>query len=593
MRRKAPDVARSVSASRRLQPVIVALIVASLLQHLWQLRRDASSDGPQLQLEDEEVFYLEAAEDPGIEAGDITRQLAPRAAHSNGDGAASGRAQGGRAESLWQKTAEVLRSMDPSMELDDVVEGDGDGDGNGGREGSSSRERGRGRRRRESRRPGQDPLFMAPMTGVPGGIGQPTFDNWTLYMLDDSPLLLHQDMFHKPGCRLGGDINENGQPHSAVLRFAVDSAGRMHSWSPEAAIDPRKTDTKLMYPSRGLPALPYNDTRWAFASCAIVSNSGTLLQAKFGSDIDEHDAVFRLNNAPTVGFEKYVGSKTTFNLLNRPHADEVSRQAGLDAHEGAPPQAAVLFEADNWHLYYHLLERMLKHMPYPKTLVLAPSFLDKVNQLWMRLAKRWPRYANSCSQIKRAAHEGDASARCQKMIRDCQNDVCKPSSGFFALVMASQMCNKIDMYGFESWRKSYPSTVTTKRKRSHYHYFDDEEGVTSVHSFILIMKVFEFLSHRFPIVIKTPDYDPEEERHMEAIEKLSKNAEPLIYSKQGVYSARERAKAGVLRGREWVREHFKDKDKSYLGAMSSMLKRADDQEHTHLRSLRAEDEMDV
>lgn len=40
-------------------------------------------------------------------------------------------------------------------------------------------------------------------------------------------------------------------------------------------------------------------------------------QAKFGSDIDEHDAVFRLNNAPTVGFEKYVGSKTTFNLLNR------------------------------------------------------------------------------------------------------------------------------------------------------------------------------------------------------------------------------------------------------------------------------------
>eukprot|EP00951_Prasinocladus_malaysianus_P002863 scaffold20320_cov51-Prasinocladus_malaysianus.AAC.2 len=37
---------------------------------------------------------------------------------------------------------------------------------------------------------------------------------------------------------------------------------------------------------------------------------------------------------------------------------------------------------------------------------------------------------------------GEESERCKHMIRDCQNEVCKPSSGFFALLMAAQMCNK-------------------------------------------------------------------------------------------------------------------------------------------------------
>lgn len=52
-----------------------------------------------------------------------------------------------------------------------------------------------------------------------------------------------------------------------------------------------------------------------YRRCAVVGNSGIVLRHKNGARVDEHDAVIRLNDAPTVGFEDYVGSKTTFRLV--------------------------------------------------------------------------------------------------------------------------------------------------------------------------------------------------------------------------------------------------------------------------------------
>jgi hypothetical protein len=51
------------------------------------------------------------------------------------------------------------------------------------------------------------------------------------------------------------------------------------------------------------------------SSCAIVFNSGVMLKEKTGSLIDTFDAVFRMNMHPIAGFEDYVGSKTTYQVL--------------------------------------------------------------------------------------------------------------------------------------------------------------------------------------------------------------------------------------------------------------------------------------
>lgn len=51
-------------------------------------------------------------------------------------------------------------------------------------------------------------------------------------------------------------------------------------------------------------------------SCALVSSSGMLLGNNAGSQIDSADCVFRLNSAPTLGFEEDVGSKTTVRVFS-------------------------------------------------------------------------------------------------------------------------------------------------------------------------------------------------------------------------------------------------------------------------------------
>ncbi|XP_020268439.1 sialyltransferase-like protein 5 isoform X2 [Asparagus officinalis] len=66
-----------------------------------------------------------------------------------------------------------------------------------------------------------------------------------------------------------------------------------------------------------LPSKPPFHPR-QFKTCAVVGNSGDLLKTEFGQEIDEHDAVFRDNEAPVnKKYAKYVGLKRDFRLVVR------------------------------------------------------------------------------------------------------------------------------------------------------------------------------------------------------------------------------------------------------------------------------------
>ncbi|GJU13536.1 sialyltransferase-like protein 2 isoform X1 [Tanacetum coccineum] len=66
-----------------------------------------------------------------------------------------------------------------------------------------------------------------------------------------------------------------------------------------------------------------------FSRCAVIGNSGDLLKTKFGKEIDSYDAVLRENGAPIQNYTDYVGTKSTFRLLNRGSAKALDKVAEL------------------------------------------------------------------------------------------------------------------------------------------------------------------------------------------------------------------------------------------------------------------------
>lgn len=51
-------------------------------------------------------------------------------------------------------------------------------------------------------------------------------------------------------------------------------------------------------------------------TCAVIGNAPSILEHEYGEEIDSHDIVIRCNRSLVDGYEKFVGSRTSFRLLN-------------------------------------------------------------------------------------------------------------------------------------------------------------------------------------------------------------------------------------------------------------------------------------
>lgn len=90
------------------------------------------------------------------------------------------------------------------------------------------------------------------------------------------------------------------------------NTSRGEIWKASRLAD-RRMITKL------LPVLPETDAELRgkmYASCAVVGSSGGILLHELGQLIDGAQAVFRVNSAPTKGFEEIAGTKTTFRMTS-------------------------------------------------------------------------------------------------------------------------------------------------------------------------------------------------------------------------------------------------------------------------------------
>ncbi|MCL7052173.1 hypothetical protein MKW94_001531 [Papaver nudicaule] len=102
--------------------------------------------------------------------------------------------------------------------------------------------------------------------------------------------------------------------------------------------------------------------------CAVIGNSGDLLKAKFGKEIDGYDAVIGENGAPIQNYTEYVGSKSTFRLLNRGSAKALDKVVELDES-----RKEVLLVKTTIH---DIMNKMIQEIPIdnPVYLMLGASF---------------------------------------------------------------------------------------------------------------------------------------------------------------------------------------------------------------------------
>nr|XP_032801161.1 beta-galactoside alpha-2,6-sialyltransferase 2-like [Petromyzon marinus] len=163
-------------------------------------------------------------------------------------------------------------------------------------------------------------------------------------------------------------------------------------------------------------------------SCAVVASAGSLLHAELGEEIDSHDAVMRFNAAPTAGFERHVGSKTTIRLINTKivtqrkykfSSSPLYRNVSLVLWETPPrPCNITTWYARNNARFFSLYASLRRGRPGQHFALIPPCFLWG---LWDLLQSN-----AGTAKIRRTS----------------------PSSGFLGLMFMVTLCDEVTAYDF-------------------------------------------------------------------------------------------------------------------------------------------------
>ena len=162
-----------------------------------------------------------------------------------------------------------------------------------------------------------------------------------------------------------------------------------------------------------------------YRRCSVVGNAGMLQKYKFGPTIDSTDLVIRFNLAPTEGYKKLVGTKTTLRFVNTIHAGY---------HENDEVDVMQMQSQVGVQLYI----KFRKEAPKQPLVAFDPQFSEFVSS----------------------------------------NVATLPTGGYFAIWFALCNCVKVDVYGFH-FRPGYGVS---------HHYFNAEKprkGKVAIHDYDL------------------------------------------------------------------------------------------------------------
>lgn len=166
-----------------------------------------------------------------------------------------------------------------------------------------------------------------------------------------------------------------------------------------------KTERQMRQRLRSYQRNASQPMRCHYPRCAVVGSAGSLRGSGFGAAIDAHDAVFRVNAAPTAGHEASVGARTTWRVHN-------SEKPFFMASLGVAELQVVVCHMP----WIGACQRQAFGGLYSETVAAVnPAFYS---QLWSLLGR--PRGKQS------------------------------PSTGLLAVALALGVCDRVHLYGFSS-----------------------------------------------------------------------------------------------------------------------------------------------
>ncbi|KAG7499400.1 hypothetical protein JOB18_036704 [Solea senegalensis] len=223
-------------------------------------------------------------------------------------------------------------------------------------------------------------------------------------------------------------------------------------------------------------------------SCALVTSSSHVLGSQAGEEIDHAECVIRMNDAPTLGYESDVGTRTSLRVVAHSSVFRVVRRPNEFLHRtdnnpmmifwGPPSKIGTMFR---------LIQRV--SMTYKNM-----SFFS-INQNKMRKFD---------------------SLFYRETGRDRQKSHSWLSTGWFTMVIAIETCDNIKVYGMVP-----PSYCGQKHvsKKMPYHYYKprgSDECLTylqseggrrgNYHRFITEKQVFARWAKQYNITFTHPDW---------------------------------------------------------------------------------------
>lgn len=247
----------------------------------------------------------------------------------------------------------------------------------------------------------------------------------------------------------------------------------------------RRFQPDIMSDLVNLVRVPIDRESVKYSSCAVVGNSGILLQKENGELIDSHEAVIRLNNARTSGFERHVGSKTTISFINSNMLHLCARREGCFCHPYGLTVPIVMYICQPVHFFDYALCNSSHRSP----LVVTDLRFDL---LCTRIVKYY--------SMKRFTEEGKKSV--EEWGSAHGGILFHYSSGMQAVMLALGICDKVSVFGYGKSDSAKHHYHTNQKAELHLHDYEAEYDL--YHDLVNRSQAIPFILDKFkfpPVVI--------------------------------------------------------------------------------------------